>query len=690
MTPQYAAADILSILNRTSDLFSQFPAEDLRHLLSFSNIEEYKKGETILAENVQNNRVFFLLEGVASVYAEGEYILSLEKEGELFGEMSVITGSPTTALIKAESDVILFTILAHKINDSNERELKSMMYKIFLDILTQKLTVTTNRVKGFQATSDALDIKTHELDQTSGILKSILKSMSDGVVVIDINGNLLHANKAFRQMVGDINLPFNISQWPNRVGFFEKPNEKQVYKDVFPLEEIKKGTKIDAIEIFVKNSQMKEGIWLRGSSRPLNSEINRGVIEGTVIVFTDYTNLKEQKLALIRAKEHAESVAKSKSDFLAVMSHELRTPLNGILGTTDLMDLAASKDEQSEHIEVIRKSSQKLLRIISSILDFGDIDSNQLKLVYKKYSFEETLRRKIEQLRPSIEKKGLKFNIVLDQNIPSHLLGDAERVFQVLYNLIHNAKKFTSKGEITVHIKGGHREKDFITLQGFVKDSGIGISDEGQEKLFKVFSQIDSAYSRRFEGVGLGLVLCKKILQLMEGDIQAKNNPDQGATFSFHFNQMLPPESKNPTELRNKPAYKIDKTFSDLYPLKILIVEDNKVNQKLMVKLLGKLGYTGEISENGVLAVEQCRQQHFDVILMDIQMPVMDGIEATRKIRKLETQKAPWIIALTANVTEGISEKCYEAGMNGYVAKPVRIKQIAELLAAQSTDRLKT
>lgn len=684
MTPEYSKSRILTILDTTSDLFSQFSKEDLHHLLSFSNVEKYKKDQVILAEAEQNDRVFVLLEGEVGVYAEDEYILTLKKEGELFGEMSVITGYPTTALIKADSDVVLFTIFAQKINDSNERELKSMMYKIFLDILTQKLTITTNRVKGFQATSAELSVKKQELDQKSIILQSVLGSMSDGVVVIDVNGNLMHANRAFRNMVGNIELPEDLKQWPVVLGLYKNSSGTLEYEKGIPLKNIQSDIEINSKEIFVKNSNLTEGIWLHASTRALRSRAE-GTIEGIVVVFTDYTAQKNQELALIEAKEHAEAIAKSKSDFLSVMSHELRTPLNGILGSTDLIKLSKSSAETADHIAVIQESGEKLLSLIKNILDYSNLESGDLKLAEKEYELEPSVQQKLKTYQPLAEKKGLTLDITFDKKLPKQLIGDGDRVTQIIEILLSNAIKFTHSGSITVNLSEKARDKNSVTIEGVVKDTGIGISAEEKEKLFKTFSQVDTAYSRKFEGIGLGLVLGQKLLALLGGNITVESQPEKGSNFQFYFKQKI---SSNLTQDRSEKS-QVDKDtlnteFSKSYPLNILVAEDNKINQKLLLKVLKKLGYEATIAGNGAEAFEICTQGTFDIILMDIQMPVMDGIEATEKIRAHFSGQGPKIIALTANVNAGVKEKCDQVGMNGYMSKPIRINQLAELFIQHS------
>jgi signal transduction histidine kinase/CRP-like cAMP-binding protein/ActR/RegA family two-component response regulator len=685
MEVKYASQEILKILNLSS-LFNQFDDEQLMELISISRVDSFEKGDKILVEATENDQVYILLEGQIVVYAEDEFILSLQRQGDIFGEMSVITKSLTTATVYADSDVDVFTISSNNIYESGEHALRSMIFKVFLDILTEKLTRTTNKVKGFQATSEELNIKKQELVQKTVILQSVLGSMSDGVVVTDANGGLLHVNEAFTRMISRNTVPNSFKDWPKELGLYHTDKETFYQVEELPMLRLLHKQTVDSEEIYVKNKKLNKGVWLLANGSLLKSEDNPNY-EGAVVVFRNYTKKKLEEEALIEAKEQAEAIAKSKSNFLAVISHELHTPLNGIIGMMDLIKTTDLTTEQKEYFETISESSDNLLSIIQNILIFNDLDSGNFKLKSEAYLLKPLTDQIVKKYMRIAQQKNIIVNLTFDQQLNVPMLGDKMLILQALEHLIDNAVKFTKQGFVTIDIKSEKRDLHKFHILLSVKDTGIGISKVDQEDLFQAFSQVDTSFNRQNEGLGMGLVITKRIFEHIGGNIAVTSQEGVGTTFLIRFSQKIADSTSSALNERSIKCVLEGKTLQQKdialveAPQKILVVEDNKVNQMLISKVLKKLGYEAVIANNGKEAVDIFEKQPYRIILMDIQMPEMDGLEATQNILAgFDGHPAPKIIALTANVTKGIKEECLKIGMCDFMSKPLRMDKLSEVL----------
>lgn len=691
MSEEFTQKDILKVL-KNARLFKQFEDNQLIRLISFSAVENFVQDAIILQEAQTNEKVFILLKGSVAVYAGDDFVLRLKRQGDLVGEMSVITKQPTTAKVIAEESVSLFSIHAGKINDYGQLELRSMLYKIFLDLLTEKLTMTTQRVKGFQATSEELQVKKQELAVTEDnlyqkevILQSVLGSMSDGVVVTEENGKLLHVNEAFKKFIGKVEIPSDFELWPQKLGFFHS-DEKSLYTtEELPMLKIAQGQQVDLEEIFVNNPGLSEGVWLQASSRQLKDKENKST-NGAVVVFHDYTKKKKEEQALIKAKENAEAMAKAKSDFLAVMSHELRTPLNGIMGMTDLLYTTGLTSEQKDCLDTISTSSENLLRMVKNIFDYNNLESGVVKLENENFSVKGCLDEVVGEYRIQAEKKKLHLVSLLSPDLPEKIEGFTKGIKQVLLNLTDNAIKFSEKGTIVISAHPNQIENQLLEIIFCVEDQGIGIAEGEFSNLFQPFSQVDSSYARKFEGSGIGLSICKKFIELMDGNIWIESKPGYGSKFSFSvktatsLTNKLITTAKPATGKVAKPQI-LDQQFAKKFELKIMVAEDNAMNQKLITKVLNKLGYSPVIVNNGQEAVQLAETESFNMILMDLQMPELDGIEASKIIsQKSIPGDRPVIIALTANVSEEVKNTCLDAGMKDYMTKPLKIDKLAEIL----------
>ncbi|MCX6680324.1 MAG: ATP-binding protein [Methanothrix sp.] len=528
------------------------------------------------------------------------------------------------------------------------------------------------------------------LKESERLLASIIDFLPDATNVIDKEGRVISWNKSMEKMTGvkaeqilgkgdyEYALPFYGERIPVLIDAVR--GSDQIFENRYDTIKRQEDGTLDA-EAYIPNLCGNEAYILGSASALYDSNGNyRGAIES----IRDITKRKRAEEDLQRAKEKAEFATRAKSEFLANMSHEIRTPMNAVIGITGfLLDEDLTKS-QREYVEIIRSSGDTLLTIINNILDLTKIETEMIELEHQPFDLHDCLDVSLDMVAMDASRKGLDTEYTFVDYVPTVILGDPTRINQILINLFNNAVKFTEKGKITITVSSRAVEDGNYEIHFAVKDTGIGIPEDKMGRLFQSFSQVDASTARRYGGTGLGLAISKRLAELMGGKMWALSEVGKGST--FHFTIMVEPTLCGPIEIGRHES-RIDVQGDLNKGLSILLAEDNLVNQMVTQKMLNKLGYRADVAANGIEVLQALERRHYDVVLMDVQMPEMDGLEATQAIRqRWPAGERPSIIAMTAAALKGDRDMCLAAGMDDYVSKPVKIEMLRAALLACGKD----
>ncbi|MBO9477734.1 response regulator [Shimia sp. R11_0] len=514
---------------------------------------------------------------------------------------------------------------------------------------------------------EALRSREEELER----LSLVAKHASDSIVLSDPNGEIIWANDGFTRMTG-----YTLEEAQgNSVGKLLNSPDTDPYTIQSIRHHQEAGQRFHT-EI-LNRTKFGKDIWVDTNLFPVKDETGNVVM--SIGIEREITETKKYEAELADAKRAAEQADKAKTEFLANMSHEIRTPMNAIIGMSELLSESDLNDEDTQGVETIRDSGHALLKIINDILDLSRLEAGKFDLSEVDFDLKRCIDGVVNLLRHKAEKKGIEFTVEYATDLPSEVRADDGRLRQILMNLIGNAIKFTSEGSVHVNVQCDHNIPNGIQVK--VSDTGIGISKEQAKHIFDRFSQADAATTRAFGGTGLGLTISTMLARHMGGDITLCSEYHDGACFSVSI-ATSPVQSKAPIV-----DEALDFVPANLEGARILLAEDNKTNRLLIRKFLAEFDLELIEVENGLGAVEHCRRHAPDVVLMDMSMPELDGVTATRIIRSLSINQPP-IIALTANAFESDKQTCLDAGMDFFLSKPINKTHLLQALSTHLEHRL--
>ncbi|MCP4105815.1 MAG: response regulator [Desulfobacteraceae bacterium] len=587
--------------------------------------------------------------------------------------------------------------------------------------LYENQVALTSAIMDREAYAAKLEQTNEELGRAEEKYRSIFENTIEGIFQTTPAGRFISANSAMARILG-YSSPGELIRTVSDIAreVYVYPSDRKHV--LLALEKNNSVSDID-IQVLRKNESI---IWISLNARTVRDEDGNIIcFEGTYEDITerkeaeenirkyqkqleDYSHKLEQKVAertyelrekneelqkeirsrlrteekLKEAKESAEAASLAKSNFLASMSHEIRTPMNAIIGMTDLTLKTDIGRKQREYLCTIRSSAKDLLGLLNDILDLSKVEAGKLDMKITDFQLRDLVDDLLELFRVKTEEKGIRIIVAIAEDVPYDIAGDSMRLRQILTNLIGNAVKFTEQGEISVHAECLGKSESGITLKFSVRDTGIGIDPEQIETIFDSFTQADSSSTRRYEGTGLGLAICKRLVEMLDGRIGVISEPEKGSLFYFtaNFGHPLSEDECEP-EQDDTEKLRVRNRFQDV---RILLVEDNVINQQVVVEMLGETGAVIDVVNNGKKAVGFVQKTSYDIVLMDIQMPEMDGYIATREIRNLksEARDVP-VIAMTAAAMKGDREKCLQAGMDDFVSKPIDIRELFLIMDRQ-------
>ena len=503
--------------------------------------------------------------------------------------------------------------------------------------------------------------------------RSLVQTAPDMIFSLAVeDGSITSLNPAFERLTGWsceawINKPFTSLSHPDDVPRAIAHIHQAILGETIPPFELR---------ILTKSGEDRSAEFIVTPERD-----EKRVVRFILGIARDITDRKRAEQDMKAAKEAAETASQAKSEFLANMSHEIRTPMNGFIGMTGLLLETSLDPKQRDYVETIRSSGETLLTLINDILHFSKIGSGKLEIENHPFDLRACVTGSLDLVAAKAAEKGLELRVDFHPDCPKALVGDVTRVRQILVNLLSNSVKFTTEGEVAVHVRTRPTSSKFHQLRISVRDTGVGIPADRIDRIFESFSQADASTTRKFGGTGLGLTICKHLAKLMGGKIWVESELGKGSTFHFTVQTRLPVDDKQLVLEQSGRTGRVDHDLGRRLPLRILVADDNVINQKVAQLLLENMGYRADLAANGLEVLAALDRQRYDVVLMDVQMPELDGLEATRRIREeLAPERWPKIIAVTAGAMREDQEKCLAAGMDDYISKPVQADELQAAL----------
>ncbi len=624
------------------------------------------------ADQAYRTLVETMNEGAVTLSTDGVILYANNRLATMLGlPLEKLVGTKLSTFIAPE-DIPLFNAWLEKAHNEQATQEFTLITtsKTFVPVLFSSSSYKMDDNKGIcLIITDLTQQKQYKnIVASEHLVRSIIEQAGEAILVCDLTGTIIMASQFAWQLCNKNPLlkPFN------ELFRLTVPETGERFSIESPLQ----GNLQKNMELEFRQPDGQLYSFLLNAT-PLTN--NQNQIVGCVAILADFTMHKQTEDALNQARKAAENANRAKSEFLANMSHEIRTPMNGVIGMTQLLRFTDLTQEQEGYLENIEISAENLLQIINDILDLSKVEAGKIELEYTGFSLRKTIEDVITAQIPRICKKNLTIKKELPFDLPEMMHGDQLRLKQILLNLLGNAIKFTEQGSITITARLLEKDEQKALIRLTVSDTGIGIHPESLHKIFNPFEQADTSTTRRFGGTGLGLAICRSLINLMGGTISVESRLEEGSSFHIELPFLLHPSAPPLQNQTDKTLAQFEKPEKSLT---ILIAEDNQINQYTFTMILKKLGHQTVCSSNGKEALERWKAGDIDLILMDIHMPVMGGIESLAAIRLAEAskeQRTP-VIALTADALKGTQEQLLKAGFDGYLTKPIDVSELYDTL----------
>ena len=680
--------DLYQLFRNVPD-FGGIASGTLDWLLENSATINLNAGDYLFREGDEANSFFVLLEG--SVAAErvwqGDPVeLQRLGAGQRVGEIAIVEAQTHYASVRAVEEVTAVEVTRITLQQLHHQDLDGysvLMMNAARDV-GRRLCVANDRL--FESEQSSRRTGMH-LDQANvanagqelGMLRILMDSLPDSIYFKDRDSRFLLVSRSQIEKFGlssalDIIGKTDADIFSEKLAVEARQDELEIMRTGTPV--------VNKVESLTGDKFSE--IWVSTTKLPWRN--SAGEVIGTFGVSRDVSKQVQAEETLRKAKEEADQANQAKSDFLANMSHEIRTPMNAVIGISEILLDTSLTNSQREYLTMVLSSGESLMELINDLLDFSKIEAGKFELDLEPFDLRHMANNAVRTLAVRADNKNLELDFSAAEDVPAVLIGDRHRFRQIVVNLLGNAIKFTEGGRVVLDIGLVGKTASHAVIRVEVRDTGIGIPESKRQKIFQDFEQADASTTRQYGGTGLGLAISKRLVELMGGEIGVTSVEGKGSTFFFTAKMAISPTPIPKKSSESNPVALIGEAPTE--KLRVLLVEDNVVNQRLAVAVLDGQGHDVTLAGDGQRAVEQWQKGDFDLVLMDVQMPVMDGFEATTEIRRLEAldpaKTRTFIIAMTARARKSDRQQCLDIGMDDYMAKPIRIANFAEVLSRRA------